>query len=76
MPSPASSGQNDLQGPSSSASHTVNPAYQSFWLWVLCLTGVGYFGTLAYQPSIAITLCAADAAKHLIEGENKGVRSH
>jgi hypothetical protein len=44
---------NSNTSPDSSNCETARHHPQSFWLWVMCLTGLDYFSTLGYQPSIA-----------------------
>jgi hypothetical protein len=39
--------------PSSSPAAAAPKPYQTAWLWVLCVVGLDYLSTLAYQPTIA-----------------------
>src|SRR5438309_982958 len=44
-------GDRAAPGPAASGRPTMTPRF--FWLWVVCLLGLDYFSTLAYQPSIS-----------------------
>src|SRR6266566_1757686 len=44
-----------MSAPLGSVPVTVKPS-EHYWLWVLCLLGLDYFSTLAYQPSITFTV--------------------
>lgn len=51
--SPPTSPAENLILPSNRQPTSGPQHHQSFWVWVLCLTGVDYFSTLGYQPSMA-----------------------
>ncbi len=41
-----------MSSPATTGLSAPKPSPEYFWLWVMCLLGLDYFSTLAYQPSI------------------------
>lgn len=52
MPEGTRAGQS-TEPPSEQAQASVKPPYRTAWPWVLCVIGLDYLSTLAYQPSVA-----------------------
>src|SRR5262245_55343675 len=52
MPMPADSNSGESTDPPSSSSDSPTP-FRAAWPWVLCVIGLDYLSTLAYQPSVA-----------------------
>ena len=57
MPAPETASGESAEPPSSSSDppskRPANTPFQTAWPWVLCVIGLDYLSTLAYQPSIA-----------------------
>jgi hypothetical protein len=59
MPAPETASGESAEPPSSNSEPPSNPPqaqpspYRAAWPWVLCVIGLDYLSTLAYQPSIA-----------------------
>ena len=50
---PAAEATSDESSEPPSSPSPATPSYQAAWPWVLCVIGLDYLSTLAYQPSIA-----------------------
>src|SRR5580698_9789655 len=50
---PSSGGSSESSSNSSAPPSSRSPQYRAAWPWVLCVIGLDYLSTLAYQPSVA-----------------------